>query len=279
MSLALDFNYARPDVQELLNNNVIGVLVYTGDARPNPTWLNLVHDAGIGIAFIFEMDETRAYGGYSYGVADAQSADRRANEVGYPLDSVIYYVAADTPNVVGHEFQISEYFRGIGDTSQRAQVGAYGGKAALAAARSGHHRVTMLWKVETWGDNEEYYNLMQMPNLSSPIPSTDVDNILTSDWGQWQKNKGDDDMVPDDLVQRLYKMTAQFSGDGVYIPESDSANARIALTWTAVSGLEDSLVAKLVAAYPATLTSDDVRKIVRQELNKTYVGVRQFHTQ
>lgn len=186
MGFALDFSGARPTPEAVKATGAEGVLVYTGNYRPSDQDLDAYRAAGLTVVFIQESAATRAWQGYPAGVQDAQFADSRT-----PAGSLVYYNGSDTPNVAGHEQAISDYFRGVGETTREAIVGAYGSMATLDAARAGHPKVQRLWGVETWnplrvrrGWDGYPLDLMQLANTASPIPNTDRDDILSALWAR-----------------------------------------------------------------------------------------------
>ena len=119
MKNAVDYSYARPSGAELASRD-LDALVYTGNARPDQPHFDDLRNHGVAITFIQETTSTRSQEGYQAGVYDAQFADRRATERGYPLDAAIAYVVSDgsayDPNYGGEN--IAAYARGIAVTSQ-----------------------------------------------------------------------------------------------------------------------------------------------------------------
>lgn len=188
--LALDFAFARPDPQELLDVDCKVILVYTGSGRPSKDYIDSVLAAGIGVCFIQESSPSRSWdSGHAGGVVDARFADGRVDQFGYPDDAVIYYAVSD--NNAGFPGQaqapaITEYARGIGETTRRPKFGVYGNRVAVDAAKAGHEKCDRSWVPSTWGADHSDV-LHQMANIAAPLDATDTNHVVhaVEDLGAW----------------------------------------------------------------------------------------------
>lgn len=182
MAQAIDFSYARPDPAAVKAAEIEGVLCYTGPARPDRDYIDACRAVGLTVCMVQESDPNRSQQGNAAGVADAQSADRRADEVGYPLTASICYVVSDgdASNPSTGAAQIAAYAAGIASVSRR-QVFFYGNAYACAAALSGAPNALGSWIPSTWGHGSL---LSQEANMASPLADTDLNTILAP-YGAW----------------------------------------------------------------------------------------------
>lgn len=122
----LDYSWARPDPAAMagVSSGVIRYLSYdkTGKDISSEEYARL-RAAGLAVGLVWETSATRTKDGWLAGLADAQEANRRANELNYPADCVIYY-ACDT-NAKGDQATI-DYMAGATYAGGRP-VGFYGG--------------------------------------------------------------------------------------------------------------------------------------------------------
>lgn len=217
---AVDFSWQRPTAQEL-NAAGVGALVYDktfGPNQSNPeTYRAELAAAGVTTAGIHEEDGIEAWSGYDRGVRAAKIADGV-----FSPGVFVYYCAADKTHkeTAGHEPAISEFFRGVGETTREPECGAYGPINGLRAAQTGSAKVTKLWGVELWHPaNDQYHDgdprtidiwrtegvhLLQMVS-GAPIDGTDLDLALRPDWATQE-----DDMTQDEydyLAKGIYLLT------------------------------------------------------------------------
>ncbi len=234
---AIDFSFARPTPQAVSDLN-LDILVYTGNARPDKAYLDAMRAAGVAVTLIQESDPNRAQQGYNAGVADAQYADSRADEVGYPNHASIAYVVSDgsatNPSTGGDA--IAAYAKGVQDTSRRPFF-FYGNQYAVDNAVSGANRALGSWVPSTWGTATL---LRQEANLASPIPDTDLNTVHQeyAAWGQGvptptPPKEDDDDMPHFAYLRNLDGTTAQMLVDGARMTHDfgvAAANAPFGLT-------------------------------------------------
>lgn len=193
MQVAVDFSWVRPDPAVVAGQG-LGALVYDKtfsftQSAPE-VYRQTLEAAGVRTAGIHEEDGLEAFSGYDRGCFAARRADAT-----FAPGTVVYYNMGDTPNVAGHEGQITEFARGVGDTTREPIFGAYGHILALRAAQAGSPKVQRLWGVETWhpyvhgnGNPEnidiwrnEGVDLLQMVG-DGPLPGTDRNLVFTETW-------------------------------------------------------------------------------------------------
>lgn len=198
MRNAVDFSYARPTGAELELRG-LDALFYTGNARPSAEYINDLRSRGVAVTFIQETTSTRAQAGFGAGVADAQFADARASEVGYPTTAAIAYVVSDgsasDPNY-GAE-NITAYAQGVASVSQRPFF-FYGNRYCVDAAMAGGGaRCLGAWVPSTWGSDPNRDLLIQEANIASPVGDTDLNSVYKpyGAWGQDSTTTKEDDDV------------------------------------------------------------------------------------
>jgi len=182
MRNALDFSYARPSGDQLASLQ-LDALGYTGNARPDQSYLDDLAAHGVGWTFIMETNSARSQEGYPAGVYDARFADGRSDQRNYPRDRSIAYVVSD-----GSRFdpasggdQIADYGEGVAATSLRPFL-FYGNQYAIDHATTGALRIPTArllgyWGIATWGADRGVALLVQEPNIASPLPGTDYNSV------------------------------------------------------------------------------------------------------
>lgn len=207
MRNAIDFSYARPSPDEVAAHG-FDILVYTGPARPDRAYLDAMRAKGVGVTLIQESDPNRSQAGRAAGVADAQYADSRADEVGHPVTASIAYVVSDgsagDPNY-GAE-NIAAYAAGIQSVSRRPFF-FYGNQYTTDAALRGAPQALGSWIPSTWGNGSL---LSQEANVASPIADTDL-NTVHADYQGGTSPSGDDD-VTQEQMDTLGKWMQEQSG-------------------------------------------------------------------
>lgn len=219
MRNAIDFSFARPSPDDVAAHG-LDILVYTGNARPDATYLQAMRARGVAVTFIQESDPNRSQKGYAAGVADAQFADSRVDAVGYPVNASVAYVVSDgsagDPNYGWPS--IAAYAKGIQDTSRRPFF-FYGNQYATNAALSGAPKALGTWIPSTWGTATL---LRQEANIASPIADTDLNTVLQpyGAWGQTAPTptpSGDDDEMAKPLyIGKKSQDVGIWATDGVF---------------------------------------------------------------
>lgn len=216
MTTAIDFSDARPTPAAVAAAGVSGVIVYTGPARPDKPYLDAMRAAGLTVALVQESDPNRSQQGYAAGVADAQYANSRADEVGYPSSCAIAFVVSDgnaTDPSTGAD-AISAYAKGVKDTSARPFFW-YGNTYATSAAMAGGGGLGT-WIPSSWGNGTL---LSQEANIASPIADSDLNTIHApyGAWGQAGPTPGDDEVAkPLYISKQSDSATGIWATDGVW---------------------------------------------------------------
>ncbi len=208
---AVDFSWTHPSAAELVDANCDAIF-YTGNARPDKSYVDSLRAAGVGVCLVQETDPNRSQQGNLAGHADAIYADNRADQIGYPLTASICYVVSDGsrdfPNTGAD--QIAAYAAGVIEASRRP-VFWYGNQyACVAAMRSGGLGT---WIPSTWGDGSL---LTQEANQASPIANTDL-NTVHAPYGNWTDDAPtpEDDLTPEQAAA-LDEVHGILTGGGQY---------------------------------------------------------------
>ena len=172
MRNAIDFSYARP-TPETVAALGLDILVYTGPARPDKAYLDAMRAAGVAVTLVQESDPNRSQQGFAAGVADAQYADSRADEVDH--QGSIAYVVSDgsAGDPSSGADQIAQYAAGVQSVSRRPFF-FYGNQYATDAALRGAPQALGSWVPSTWGTGSL---LTQEANVASPVADTDLNTV------------------------------------------------------------------------------------------------------
>lgn len=132
----LDYSWARPSPQSIVDFPAIGVMRYVGPGnggRDITTGeLQSLHDAGLGVGLVWESTANRALDGYDAGAYDASQATYYANRLGWPGLPIYYACDCDVSTSQAYG-QVLEYFRGTTAGGPYA-ARAYGEADVLDAA-------------------------------------------------------------------------------------------------------------------------------------------------
>lgn len=168
---ALDF-LAAPD-PGVVRPLGLGVLPYTGNARPDQAWVDTCRAYGVPILwFTQETIGTRSQQGGLAGVYDCQFAEARARERGHT--GPIAVVVSD--GTAQDAWDASEYGRGWASvaTLRFFPYGALGVCASFLTGASGSpFLVVGEWVPETWGAGRIASQVVG----PSPVPDTDLNHV------------------------------------------------------------------------------------------------------
>ncbi len=146
--LVLDYSGARPAPSAIKAAGYVGAMRYlTPDVykwkRIETPEIEALHNAGLGVGFVWETTAARAKDGYAAGVIDARAADDQADARGVPLEVPIFYaVDYDCRNLT----EVLPYFQGVLAWAKRP-VGAYGNYLVTEGLPDG---VRWRWQCAAW---------------------------------------------------------------------------------------------------------------------------------
>jgi hypothetical protein len=141
--------------------------------------------AGIVVCFVFEILSTDIQGGNVAGSTNASAAKAALAALG--TSGCPVYFAVDESTIPDLALP---YFDGLTSVLQPSQVGVYG-EGALCTLLQTEGLATWFWQSESTGfpgnaTTLAITHLQQKYNVS-PIPGTDLDEILKPDVGQWPR--------------------------------------------------------------------------------------------
>ncbi|UXA04767.1 DUF1906 domain-containing protein [Mycobacterium sp. SMC-2] len=216
----IDFAERRIPPEEIKSAGYGGVVNYVSESRPGANfeakpitrdYADALRAAGLHIVSNFQYgkpgwpdpsDYTRGYDG---GVADAQTASRLHTAAGGPGSAPIFFSVDDDIDANTWNSIAVQWFRGINSVLGVGRTGIYGHAGACGwAIRDGvignsttpGHR--WAWQTKSWshGDRDPaavlYQSVVNSPSNPSPLLggiNVDIDEVLASDFGQWDLNR------------------------------------------------------------------------------------------
>jgi Domain of unknown function (DUF1906) len=193
-----------------------GALVYVSELRPGADfdfkpvtreYADALRAAGLHVVSCYQYgkpgwptpsDYTRGYDG---GVADAQTALRWHGAAGGPASAPIFFSVDEDIDLDTWNSVAAQWFRGINSVLGVNRTGIYGHSRACAWAiddgvvgRSTSPGHSWAWQTKAWshGEREPAAVLYQSVVVTASDPgvvvggiSLDVDDVLATDFGQW----------------------------------------------------------------------------------------------
>ncbi len=183
---AVDYSVPGPiDLELVRAAGYVGVVRYlTGPNALTRAEVDELHAHGQAVGLIFETTASRAFSGFMGGVQDATIAENRADTLGAPDTTAIYYAVdtdarRDLPAVVS-------YFIGINSVARRP-IGCYGGDAAWSRLDD---VVDFRWQAAATSWSDEYpspaAHLVQLLGMTHELGGNHDENTIQNPaWGQW----------------------------------------------------------------------------------------------
>lgn len=172
----------------------------------------------VAVVVVFETTKYRAAEGHEAGRYDAGEAILQARALGWPADRPIYF-AVDFDTAELETKSIAEYFRGVRYVLGEDRVGVYGGYDAVKTLLDAG-LVKYAWQTTAWsrGQREPRINLFQrLEQVTVDGVTCDVDEALTTDYGQWPL---EDDMPSIDEVRTVVREELRSLFEGSH-PDSE----------------------------------------------------------
>src|SRR5262245_34078008 len=114
--IVLDYSWARPSPQSMLDYGASGVMRYLGPGNGGrditPGECETLHDAGLGVGLVWETTAARALEGYDAGAYDAGQADYWAAYCHAPDELPIYFAVDTDVNPNQTWGPVLDYFAG-----------------------------------------------------------------------------------------------------------------------------------------------------------------------
>ncbi len=229
---------------------------------------------GVGVLLIFEEWSSQFLGGYDVGRQMMNRMHDGWRALGAP-DTIVPAVALVDPNpgaVPGNEQALIDFARGVNDGCWLPEWTGYGSKYGLDVVRNSGvaTKQTRRWGVGTWGFGESPSgqlpanvdaDMIQHGNISAPVPGVDYNTVLR-DMGHW----GEDVPLSEDDINRITLPLIQWMQNHV---TGLGVDGKTEITNRAIL---DPVLALKGGVGGAGLTADEVKAIVRAELDRTKLG-------
>ena len=185
---AVDYSAARFTAAQLKAAGVVAVGRYlTGPYAITISELLGLLAGGIVVWFIFEVGVNNVSAGYAQGVADARAADNALVALGLPVDQPVYFTVDENLQSPGLAVP---YFQGIDSVRPAADTGDYA-EGAVCQALENAGLVGFNWQSMSKAFPGNAVTLpitdIQQEPSGAPLPDTDLDVLLKSDFGQYPR--------------------------------------------------------------------------------------------
>lgn len=212
-----DYATARPTIASMQQAGWKFVCRYlrdlvksNGDKSLSESEVDGLRQAGIDLVSNEETTGEQGLTGYDGGVRDARAADGAHRACGGPWRRPIYFSPWDHDPALLTSAQwkaMASYLHGCTTALGGIQrVGLYGGRTMLTWAFD-NRLITYGWQAAGWahGGIEPRAHIIQ--HVGTPIPGTDQDTAIKSDYGQWHYGQQTDwsDMATAEEVKQAVK--------------------------------------------------------------------------
>lgn len=191
LDIGIDYAWSHPSTAAILGYGAKWVARYlcasNDGKRLIPSERKLLHDAGLGIALVYEDETGGPLKGYAHGVDDASRAVAQAKALGLPIGLPIFY-AIDFDATPGNQTAINAYLDGCAYVhSEQYAVGAYGGyysiRRSFDAGKIRYGWQTYAWSGGQWDGRAQ---LRQVRNgITVGTADCDRNERWSNDAGVW----------------------------------------------------------------------------------------------
>lgn len=194
---AVDYSFARYTGVRLKAAGIVLVIRYlTGAGKAiTPAELATLLSAGVVVCFAFEDAANDAAGGANAGTVHAMQANTALGALGLPASQPVYFAVDEdiTPEAA------VAYFQGINAVRPASANGVYG-EGALCSLLLNDGLVSFTWQSESTSFDGNTHTLpttnIQQKVSGAPLPTTDLDILLTPDVGQYPRPTVDPPPAP-----------------------------------------------------------------------------------
>lgn len=184
-------DYATPSLYTPAQLRAAGVSAVgrylSGPYAIGPAELEGYVSAGLVVWFFFERDSTDAQGGANAGTAYASEVNAALGALGLPTSQPVYFSADEE---LSDPSSAVPYWQGIAAVRPPSSNGCYG-EGALCALLLSEGLVAYTCQSESTSFPGNATTLpttnIQQVAQGSPLPGTDLDEILTADFGQYPR--------------------------------------------------------------------------------------------
>ena len=198
MTKGIDYAWAHPSITGLQREGYQFVCRYISHDSTKDltaTEMEMLFNAGISIVMIFESTKNRMLDGYTAGINDATYANERVITLG--MTGIPIYFACDFDAAPVDQIQINSYLAGVASIIGINRTGIYGGFWPVSRAIS-DGSVKWAWQTFAWSGNnwDTRIHIRQIENdVFVGGADVDIDESMTSDFGQWPRPGGTTVMV------------------------------------------------------------------------------------
>lgn len=230
-----------------------------------------MHANGVAVVLVWERkiigQPDRATEGRPAGVADAQAAMARAQDVGLPNNPIYFCIDFDIPDYALAKSDarsklgaVAAYFDGIASVLPLNRIGVYGGFYAVTRVLDAG-LATYAWQTAAWSGGQvaegRIHLFQRLGTVTVAGVGCDVNESLKDDFGQREANAvsvWDEDISPDGLVDKDGK---QVTDKGKNFVGYGDRFAQDAKAGTVSNGVKlDAIMAAIGAAATAEQQRD-----------------------
>lgn len=145
-----------------------------------------IHQAGLGLALVYEWYAARAKEGKVAGRADAKVAQAVAQSLGFPSHLPIYF-AVDYNAPVWDQPQVDAYLMGAAEVIGAERIGVYGSYGVVERCFA-NHSAQWFWQTYAWsaGRISSHAHMRQYRNGVAVAGATvDLNETYQPDFGAW----------------------------------------------------------------------------------------------
>lgn len=145
-----------------------------------------IHQAGLGLALVYEWYAARAKEGRTAGRADAKVALAVAQSIGFPGSLPIYF-AVDYNAPASDQPQIDAYLQGAAEVMGAERIGVYGSYGVVERCFA-NHSALWFWQTYAWSNRRisPHAHFRQYQNGVKVAGATvDLNETYKPDFGAW----------------------------------------------------------------------------------------------
>lgn len=274
MTQVLDYSAGFPGALAIVRAGYVGAVRYIGyPDRAKCTTANELQDFsrnGIGMALVFENNDTWWRRGYTGGQADARTARDHANSIGFPMGCPIYYAIDHQVTTLADLSLAVQYIQGAASVDGVTRVGVYGQYSVVrAVAQVGAAKY--LWQCRAWSGSPIQYwpgrHLFQnVGTVNVGGVGCDINDVNAPDWGQhnledtvdWSDPLADPNHVAGSSSPSAYAAGDWLVQANLKAGRAEATAARIETKLDALAGSLSNDEANIIAAVRAQPTGGQV---------------------
>lgn len=165
--------------------------------------IDVAHNAGVDIAFVYETSGASWNGGYEAGLTDGKAAREALLSLHAPA-TVGCFHAVDTPTSLANASMLTAWMRGLQLAMSPFRYGVYGDDQVVELAYKAFPEA-LRWQTKAWsgGVVSQHADLIQLGANALAGIEFDIDAAYITYFGQWYANpalqpvpQSEDNMIP-----------------------------------------------------------------------------------